>query len=262
MSLSLRDLALCHYLRVNGVARYELAIEKFYRDRDSGRKRIKLLAQFGMIEVCLLAELHGIAPLLKQLLLEFGFTKRLDGIKFLRLGSKLRDNATHSFQKFSDYEYWAHQFIVTEAENSLRKSFPNSKVTAESELLFQSVLAKLPENYYPDLIIESGMGQGSKLKIGIEIERTRKAKKRLESKLRHYRNSSYTHVVYFCGTPEIAHLVMNQGRMDSKLAVGLIPDFSTVFNRNGQPISIGNFASERLSKFSQAMTFQDAIDQL
>jgi hypothetical protein len=96
------------------------------------------------------------------------------------------------------------------------------------------------------------------LKVAVEVERTRKSKKRLDEKLLHYRRSSFSHVIYYCSSLELAQLILKQGSLDPKLAVGEMHSPLSGYTREGEKLPVLEFFRRKVNQ-KQSLSFKERI---
>lgn len=235
MRLTERDLDLLSYLGSQGVASGKQLSERFFPSHESFQVRISKLKRQGLIETVPLTALKEISlNSFRQAMTVMGVPS--DGLwkyRIYRLGQRFRKN-WNSVEAISDVRMWKHQMLLNEIRTLCESLFPNALILSDPDIRHEWRRFRAgADAVIPDLVIRDG-----KLEVAIEVERHTKSERDYFQRFLAYRDSAYTHVIYFCETERVFSKVAAEAARIQKIAVTSIVKKSIVYRESTgyQPI--------------------------
>ncbi|OFZ80663.1 MAG: hypothetical protein A2583_13595 [Bdellovibrionales bacterium RIFOXYD1_FULL_53_11] len=248
MRLTERDFDLLRYLAEQGVASARQLAQKFFPSVASFRTRIGFLNRADLVEsvpITALKELSHSSYFETATDVLGASRQNVCKYRVYRLGQRFGKKWPHT-GRLSDIKMWRHQLMVNELRAVFEKKFPralflNDPQAIEEWRLFQrSGPADSSDLAIPDLTVRV-----DDLNIAIEIERTQKAEREYFGRFFKFRDSDYTHVIYYCATERIFKMVSKLARCYEWMAVARFGTIHEVYRLWPGWIKLDEFLSER-----------------
>lgn len=233
--LTQRDFQILEYLYENGVATFQQICDGFFKSPGSALLRIHHLKKFGFIESRSVSELKASRT---QLIL---FGKKPHKAKIYQLAKAMRaKNPKNDF--FLHPTMWKHQIQLGHMRMLLKSIFPHALFLNDSEIRENWKNYKSSDLREPiaDLLIEYS-DHGKYWKIAIEIERNLKTKEDYFSRFSLFKNSSFTHVIYFCDGEKVFNGISENSAWVRKIGVANLLSPKKIFQKSSGFQSIQNF---------------------
>jgi|GEM_PF-6801818 len=226
MKLTTRDFEILEFLAAQGAASSRQLMERFFQTRGSCDKRLHFLKTVGLVEACPIAGLESEMKTSPSQLREILGVGNSDLWKYriYRLGPKFK-NRRLGAEQISDAKMWKHQVLLNRVRALCEELFPGSHILTDPEIRQEAMrLGSSQDQLIPDLVIRL-----SGREIAVELERTLKSSRIYFERFQAYRNSIYTHVVYFCETDLIFRKVSDLAANFKKIAVTGFLSRKTIF---------------------------------
>jgi hypothetical protein len=224
MKLTIRDQEILEYIKTQGVVIFSQINHEFFSGSDTCSRRLRKLNLYGFIET---------KPL-KFYLAEGSNSRYLPYLVHMSLNpdSKIYSLPLNVRKKLPEYDtvfkksILLHQLHLGEVRAFYSKVLPHDQVLSEYELkTFSKLLVGRNKDLEPDLSLE-----GTKTKIAIELERTKKQKSRYYAKFYDFYDSTYTHVIYVFFNLKSLTTVMNYTRIYRKIGFSLIDSLDQIYS--------------------------------
>lgn len=235
MAVTNRDIEMMTYLAEQGVATADQLAERFFPTRKACLWRLMRLIQAELIEsvpVTALKELslgaYKSAVSAVGLNLSHHWKRRV-----YRLGPRFRERRIGA-EAVAGLKMMRHQLQTNGIRKICERRFPGALILTEADVEAEWRRYKTSgEVPLPDLVIrEPGR------EVAIEVERTMKSQSVYYFRFALYEQSHYTHVIYFCETPEIFNKVSKIASDSKKIGVSSLLMTDKVFRHTTgmQPI--------------------------
>jgi hypothetical protein len=241
MNLTDRDFEILEFLYQQGVATLKQLTDQFFQSAGSARVRIHQLIKNGYLDSRSLTELKTVSR--SSYLMEhnseiFGSRKDLHKYRVYSLGNRFK-KSLYNTSSLIEPIMWKHQIQLNRIIKALKQSFPDAIYISDPEVRKRSETFTIArEEAIPDLVVQT-----KTLNIAIELERNQKSDLRYYSRFLFYKNSSYTHVIYFCENDVIFGEVAEQASSFFKVGVVLLISPHKVYQKSKGYHSILDFLS-------------------
>ena len=216
MRITDRDFDLMTYLAAQGVATSNQLASRFFGSRGSCRLRLSALMKRGIVESLPLQTLmrHKMTAFLDSM--DIFSTRRLDPSRYkvYRLTERFRHRRLGS-DAMADEVMWKHQIQLNGVRTYFEDLFPGALMLNDPEV--RREWERFPggrEAVIPDIVIRDGGHQ-----VAVEVERNLKNETAYFARFLSYRDSTYTHVLYFCETEKIFKSVSGLAARFEKIGV-------------------------------------------
>ncbi|MGK5085090.1 hypothetical protein WDW37_17520 [Bdellovibrionota bacterium FG-1] len=223
MRLTERDFDLLAYLAAQGGATADQLTEKFFKSRKTCQTRLHFLKHADLVEAMPLSALKSVSlGSYKQAIDVLSFLKH-DVWKYrvYRLTKRLRHRRAGA-EVFSEPMMWKHQLQLNGIRKIIEDWFPGAMILTDPDIQAEARRFKMGRDQpVADLVIRTGERE-----IAIEVERTQKTETEYYLRFIDYRDSHYSHVLYFCESDRLFNKVAKLANGINKIGVSrlLAPD--------------------------------------
>lgn len=228
MRLTERDFDLLTFLASQGVATTDQLIARFFPSRSTCQARLHFLKQADLIESLPLAALKSVSARNFHQSGDVLSLSKLDLWKYrvYRLTERIRSRRAGA-DRFSEPILWKHQLRLNGIRKLFEDWFPNALILTDPDIQAEERRFKLGRGLpVADLVVRSGENE-----IAIELERTRKSETEYHLRLIDYRDSHYSHVLYFCESDRIFNKVATLSSGISKVGASRLLAPEMVFQQ-------------------------------
>ena len=238
MRLTERDFDLLTYLAAQGVANADQLTERFFSSRKTCQARLHSLKQADLVESIPLTALKTVSVTSYREAVDTLSLSRQDLWKYrvYRLAERLRGRRAGA-ESFSEPKMWKHQLCLNGLRNLMLKRFPDALVLTDPDIQAEERRFKMGRGGpIPDLVIRAGEKE-----VAIEVERTRKSETEYHLRFIDYRDSHYSHVLYFCESERIFNKVSALSRGIPKIGISRLLAPEMVFQYGNGFVSTREF---------------------
>lgn len=246
MILTTRDFEILEFLYHQGVGTFSQIRERFFSNNNSASIRLYQLRKNGFIESKRITELKTVSKSLyinaKKIPI-FNTHSDLHKFKVYLLGERVRYKHQRN-EGLSQPIMWKHQIELNQIRKVLEKELPGAKILGDPEIRsnFSSLQLAEVQGYHEaiaDLHLEKG-----RLKVAVELERNLKSELEYYSRFLSYRDSSYTHVIYYCENEKVFDSISRQASSFFKIGVSLVISPKKIFQRSQGFQTLDQFLSQ------------------
>jgi hypothetical protein len=230
LELTNRDFEILEYLYHQGISTLDQLTTQFFTSPVSARVRIHQLKKHGYLVARPLTDLKSVSHAVYRNVTDlsmFGDRSNLHKYRVYTLGERLKAE----YPRFDDLTHpvmWKHQIQLGRIRSFLEKEFQGCSFLSDPEVrLFWGQFKMGAEEVVPDLVMNYRT-----LKVAIELERNLKSEVSYYSRFVSYKNSDYTHVLYFCEKERIFRSISDQASSFFKIGVSLILLPQKVFQKS------------------------------
>lgn len=238
MRLTERDFDLLTYLAAQGVATSAQLTERFFPSETRCQVRLHQLKKAQLIESLPLTTLKSVSLGTYKQAVDVLALSAQDVWKFrvYRLAERLRRRRAGA-ESFSEPIMWKHQLQLNGIRNLVEKWFSHAIVLTDPDIQSEDRRFRLGRNApVPDLVVRTNQRE-----IAIEVERTQKTETEYHLRFLDYRDSSYSHVIYFCENERLFNKVANLANGIAKIGISRLLAPETVYQKDAGFVATKTF---------------------
>jgi hypothetical protein len=238
-----RDLRLLTFLSEQGVATAEQLTEAFFPNKAAFYVRSAQLSRLGLIESKRIIEFASETPSgVLGYMASLGIARAVLAKKRVyRIAAALRASRSAS-DDIAAAKFCKHQIHLNTVRTLLERYLPGATVLVDPESRKERARGFWRGTIVPDLVFRCDDRE-----IAVELERTKKGESELLLRFAQYRDSIYSHVLYFCETDRIFETVRKIAQSGfKKIAVGTMISAEKVYVADlGVYMSVRDFLSSK-----------------
>lgn len=243
MRLTTRDFNILVFLYEQGVATFRQIREKFFVSDSSAWVRLHILTKNRFIASKSISALKDVSQRCflsaHEIFLSHG-SMALSKVKVYQLGDRFQSRFQGN-EVLTQVEMWKHQVRLRPIGDLMKREMPDALILTDPEIREQWRHFKMGSSeLIPDLVIQSETH-----KIAIELERNLKSENTYFGRFLAYRDSSYSHVIYFCESDRIFKALSQHTARFSKIGVASILSPEKIFRRSVGFETLGSFLGKR-----------------
>lgn len=238
MRLTERDFDLLTYLAAQGVATADQLTERFFPSRKTCQARLHWLKRADLVEALPLTTLKSVSLGTYRQAIDVLSLAKQDVWKFrvYRLTERLRRRRAGA-ESFAEPIMWKHQLQLNGIRKLAEDWFPNAVILTDPDIQAEERRFKLGRSLpVADLVVRI---EGRE--IAIEVERTHKTETEYHLRFIDYRDSHYSHVLYFCESERLFNKVAALSNGIEKIGVSRLLAPHTVYRQSSGFVSTKAF---------------------
>ncbi len=226
MRITERDFDLLAFLGAQGVATADQIRERFFVSRWSCWKRLHFLKKAGFVEGVSVEGLKSISQAAYWQAADLLAVSKEDLWKYriYRLAPRLRPRRMGA-DMLGEPMYWRHQIQLNGVRKLCEELVPDALILTDPDVRQELAgLGSTEDALIPDLVL-----RGSGREVAVEMERTMKSDRQYYDRFITYRDSHYSHVLYFCETDKIFRKVADLSGSFPRIRVSSLLNKRMVF---------------------------------
>lgn len=238
MRLTERDFDLLTYLAAQGVATANQLTDKFFQSRKTCQTRLHYLKQADLVESLPLTTLKSVSFGSYRQAIDILSLSTQDVWKFrvYRLTKRLRHRRAGA-ESFAEPIMWKHQLQLNGVRKIVEDWFPGATILTDPDIQAEARRFKMGRDQpVADLVIRT-----CDREIAVEVERTPKTETEYYLRFIDYRDSHYSHVLYFCESDRLFNKVAKLSNGINKIGVSRLLAPETVFQYGAGFVSTKSF---------------------
>jgi hypothetical protein len=238
MRLTERDFDMLTYLAAQGVATADQLTERFFFNRKTCQARLHWLKQADLIESIPLTALKSVSLGSYIKAIDVLSLAKQDVWKFrvYRLTERLRKRRAGA-ESFAEPFMWKHQLQLNGIRKFAEDWFPEAVILTDPDIQAEERRLKMGRSLpVADLVVRVAGRE-----IAIEVERTRKTETEYHLRFLDYRDSHYSHILYFCEGERLFNKVAEFASGIAKIGVSRLLAPHAVFQQGSGFVSTRAF---------------------
>jgi len=238
MHLTERDFDLLTYLAAQGVATADQLTERFFPNKNTCQERLHWLKRANLVESLPFTTLKSVSLGTYRQAIDILSLSKQDIWKFrvYRLTERLRKRRAGA-ESFGEPIMWKHQLQLNGIRKFAEDWFPEAVILTDPDIQAEERRLKMGRSLpVADLVVRT-----ARREIAIEVERTRKTETEYHLRFLDYRDSHYSHVLYFCEGERLFNKVAELANGIAKIGVSRLLSPHTVFQQGSGFVSTRAF---------------------
>ena len=228
MHLTERDFDLLTYLAAQGVATMDQLTARFFPSRNTCQERLHWLRRADLVESLPLSTLKSVSQGSYRQAIDVLSLSKQDIWKFrvYRLTERLRKRRAGA-ESFAEPIMWKHQLQLNGIRKFAEEWFPEAVILTDPDIQAEERRFKMGRGLpVADLVVRTGNRE-----VALEVERTQKTETEYHLRFIDYRDSHYSHVLYFCESERLFNKVAALSNGIAKIGVSRLLAPETVFQQ-------------------------------